>query len=245
MFFWLFLGAFVESNGLPSDALPVLASYTSSWYAVISMFSLSTLGISISFSVIYATYSLAYSFRYTKLRPLTYLSNLGAASGIVGVTLGVVMLLSTYALFSYKFGVNLVPASPVLAVFVAALTGVFMYSLGMFLVLLLINFLGLKNESFVSFIPLILAYGFGFTQLYAKLPASLLYASPYNAIQGLMYHAYSVQPVPVQFTAPTGVSLDPFLLGVSLVAWVVLLILVDSAMLRRIKTRDVEEARQV
>jgi hypothetical protein len=245
MFFWLFLGAFVESNSLPKNALLTLSPSTSSWYSVISMFSLSTLGISISFSLIYATHSLAYSFRYTKLRPMTYLTNLGAASGIVGVTLGVIMLLSTYALFSYKFGVNLAPANPVLAVIVAAVTGVFMYALGMFLVLLLINFLGLKNESFVSFVPLILAYGFGFTQLYAKLPASLLYASPYNAIQGLMFHAYSGQPIPQEFTASNGLTLEPLTLGVSLVAWIALLILLDSVMLRRIKPREIEEARQV
>jgi len=245
MVFWLVIGGFVESTGLPKGDSAVALNYTASWYGIINLFTLSSLGVSIAFSLIYSTHSLAYAFRYTKLKPLSYLANIVASSLIVGVVLSVIMLLLTYAIFSYRFGASAAPVNPALAVPVAALAGVFMYALATMLVLIIINALGLKNQNFVSFIPLLLGYVFGFTQLFVALPNIVIYASPYTAIQDLLYHAYSGEPIPEVLSNPTGTTLSPTYLAVSLVAWTLILLLIDSAMLRRIKPKSVEEARQV
>lgn len=245
MVFWLVIGGFVESTGLPKGDQAAALSYTASWYGLINLFSLSSLAISIAYSLMYSTHSLAYSFRFTKLKPSSYLINVVASSLIMGVVLSIIMLLSTYAIFSYKLGGAVAPVNPTATVPVAALAGVFMYALATLLVLILINSLGLKNQSFVSFIPLMLGYVFGFMQLFVSLPSLVIYASPFSAIQDLLYHAYSGQPIPKVLSNPTSTALSPAYLAISLAAWTLVLLLVDSALLRRIKPRSVEEARQI
>jgi hypothetical protein len=245
MIFWLIIGGLVESKGLPSGDHAVALSYTASWYGLINLFSLSSLAISIAYSLIYSTHSLAYSFRYTKLKPSTYLINLVASSLIMGVVLSVIMLLSTYAIFTYKLGASVAPVNTVLIVPIAALGGVFMYTFATLLVLILINTLGLKNQNFVSFIPLLLGYVFGFLQLFVTLPSLVIYASPFSAIQDLLYHAYSGKPIPTVLSNPTGPTLSAPYLAVSLMAWTLIFLFADSALLRRIKPRSIEEARQV
>ncbi|PSN89634.1 hypothetical protein B9Q03_08385 [Candidatus Marsarchaeota G2 archaeon OSP_D] len=245
MVFWLIIGGFVESTGLPKGNHMVALSYTASWYGLINLFSLSSLAISIAFSLIYSTHSLAYSFRYTRLKPSSYLVNLVASSLIMGVILSVLMLVSTYAIFSYKLGAGVAPANPALTLPIAALSGVFMYAFATLLVLILINSLGLKNQSFVSFIPLLLGYVFGFLQLFLSLPSLVIYASPLSAIQDLLYYAYSGQPVPSVLSNPSSQTLRTPYLTVSLVAWTLVLLVADSILLRKIKPRSIEEARQI
>jgi len=128
---------------------------------------------------------------------------------------------------------------------VAAFSSVFMCAFATLLVLVLINYLGLKNQSFVSFIPLILGFGFGFSQLFTSLPKALLYASPYSAIVGLLYSGYSGFPVLIILTNPSSATLDSYYLALSLVTWTFALLLIDAYLLGRIKPRSVEEMRQL
>ncbi|MEM3799334.1 MAG: hypothetical protein QXH56_04490 [Thermoprotei archaeon] len=245
MLFFLTLGGLVVSSSISKSNIHVVLGYTATWYALTNLTSLSTLAISIAYSLLYSTHSLAYCFRYTKLKPSSYIANVVCSSMTMGVVLSVIMLAATYVIFSQRFGAMVAPSNPALAVGLASLSGIFMFALSTFLVLTLVNTIGLKNQNFVSFIPFILSYGFGFTQLYTPLPKALIYASPFTSIQDLLYHAYSGYPVTAALTNPSTPTIQTQYLALSLVAWIILLIMVDAFMVRRIKPRSIEEGRQV
>lgn len=242
MLFWLVLGAYSFAQGIPQVAL---RGYTASWYGTIALYSLSSLAISVAYSIYFAGSSLVYSFKYTKLTPLSYIGTLLGSSSVLGILLSAIMLASTYGFYTARFGLNLVPSDPLGAIAVSALAGVFMMTFAMLLVLIVVNYVGLRSINLVTFVPLILAFGLGFTSLTNPLPSSFLYASPYNAIQALLYSAYSGSVAPVQLDNPASAALYwPYLL-ISLVAWIVLLLVVDSILLRRLKPRQLEEGRQI
>ena len=169
MIFWLVLGAYSFAHGIPNTK-EALDAYTSSWYSTVALYSLSSLAISIVYSIYYASSSLAYCFRYTKLTPLSYVGTLVGSSSVLGILLSAIILAATFVMFSAKFGFNLTPSDPVGAVLVSALAGVFMMTLAMLLVLIVVNYVGLQSINLVSFVPLLLAFGLGFTQLFSSLP---------------------------------------------------------------------------
>lgn len=244
MIFWIILGAYSFSQGIPDTAVAV-GSYTASWYSTIALYSLSSLAISISYSIYYASSALAYGFKYTKLKPISYVGTLVGSSSVLGIILSAIMLVSTYAMFSAKFGFNLIPKDPIGAVLISALAGVFMMTLSMLLVVIAVNYVGLQSINLVSFVPLLLAFGLGFTQLFTALPVTLTYLSPYNAIDSLLYQAYGGNPATIQLINPSSAALHwPYLL-VSLVGWIVVLLLADSFLLQRLRPRQVEEGRQI
>jgi hypothetical protein len=247
MAFWLVIGGIVESSQVPAHQPLAALDYTASWYALIALFSLASLGVTISFSLAYSTSSLSYYFRFTRLRPVTYMLDLLVSSTAIGVVLSVIMIVLTYMIFSYRLGGAAAPVAPWAAIGVSALSGVFIYAFSTFLVLLVINNLGLRNQSFMSFMPLVLSYLFGFANLFGTVPTALIYASPFTAIQDLLYHAYSGQPVYPGLANPVnnGPSLQPLYFALSIAAWIALLVVVDAFMLSRIKPRNIEEARQV
>jgi hypothetical protein len=244
MVFWLVMGAYVFTQGVP-DARSAASSYTSSWYAIIALYSLSSLAISIAYSIYYSSSSLAYGFRYTKLTPISYEGTLIGSSSILGILLSGIMLVATYAMFSAKFGLNLLPSDPFAAIAISALAGVFMMTFAMLLVLIVVNYAGLQSISLVTFVPLLLAFGLGYTQLLTKLPTIVLYVSPYNAISSLLYQAYAGTPAISELSNPSSPILQwPYLL-LSLVAWIFGFVLLNGFMLRGIRPRQVEEGRQI
>lgn len=242
MLFWLVLGAYTFSQGLPQNAL---GGYTASWYGTITLYSLSSLAISVAYSIYFSGPSLVYSFKYTKLTPLSYTGSLLGSSSVLGIILSTIMLVSTYAFYSAKFGINLSPSDPLGAVGISALAGVFMMAFAMLLVLIVVNYVGLRSINLVSFVPLILAFGLGFTGLLSQLPAAFLYASPYNAIQMLLFNAYSGSAATLQLDNPSSPALYwPYLMA-SLMIWTIFLLAVDSFLLRRLKPRQLEEGMQI
>ncbi|MEM0118171.1 MAG: hypothetical protein QXV32_06970 [Conexivisphaerales archaeon] len=244
MAFWLVLGAFVFSTNMPAQK-EIELTYTSSYYGIIALYSFASIAISVSYTVYYGSSSLAYSFRYTKLKPLGYFSSLLAAASVMAIVISTIMLLATYSLFSYRFGINLQPAQPLAALALSALAGAFMMVLAMLLVLIVVNYAGVKNINFISFVPLILSYIFGFGQLYANLPVAAEYLSPFTAISSLLFTSYSNLEMPVHPLDPSSGYLDWRLLLLSLLAWIFIIAIADTQLLRRIKPRAIEEARQV
>src|SRR5579875_1208235 len=232
MIFWLVLGAYSFAQGLPRQS-NILVPYTASWYGTIALYSLSSLAISIAYSIYYAS------------SPLSYAGTLVGSSSVLGAILSVIMLVSTYGLFSTRFSLRLTPSNPIEAILISALAGIFMMTLAMFLVLIAVNYVGLQNINLVTFVPLILAYGFGFSQLTTPLPPALLYASPYNAIQSLLFQAYSGLAPPAQLDNASSSLLQWQYLFASLIIWIIMLFLIDSYLLRKIRPRQVEEGRQI
>jgi hypothetical protein len=244
MAFWFVLGAYVFSGGLaPGHAADV--AYTSSWFAVIALFSLTTLAMSIAASISYGTSALAFGFRYTRLTPTGYSLSLIIAASVMAVLLGFIMTLVVSGLFSAHFATTILPANLPAIVGVAVVSGAFMMGLGTTLVLVVVNYLGLRSMSFIEFLPLILSYIFGFTQLFLALPAWALYLSPWNDMESLLYQAFSGTPARVVLANATSPILSwPISFG-ALIGWVIVLVGLSSVLLARIRSVSVQEGRQI
>jgi hypothetical protein len=244
MAFWFVLGAYVFSVGLPLNR-PSEVAYTSAWYAIIALFSLTIVAMSIATSLTYGTEALAYSFRYTRLTPTSYALSLMASAAVVGLLFSFVMAGLVSGLFSAHFGTDIWPANLAGLVGVSILSGAFMMGLGAALVLVVVNYIGLRSMNFIEFVPLVLSYIFGFAQLYVALPSIVLYLSPWNDMESLLYQAYRGMPATVTLTASGSPALDWPLCVAALAGWVVVLVGVSSLLLGRIRSVSVQEGRQI
>jgi hypothetical protein len=244
MLFWLVIGAFLESQGFDLHG-PSTLLYTSSWYAIIVILSLSMLAVAVSSSLTYGSAALSYSFRYTRLTPGGFLFSLVGGSAVLGFFLSFLMLGATVGVFGARFGRLLLPSNVLGLLGVSLLAGVFMMALATVLLLVVINYLGLKSTSFVAFVPLLLSYAFGLGQVYAPLPAWLLYGSPYNDLTSLLYEGYAGRPTPVEISTSSASVLSWPWLVVALLAWTLVLTGVAAFLLPRIRSRQLEEGRQV
>lgn len=244
MLFWIVIGAYVESSGYQLSG-PGLSAYAGAWYAVVVLLSLSMLAIAIANSLTYGSAALAYAFRYTTLTPARYLGAVVLASAIFGLILGFVILGGTVAIFGARFHAAIVPSNVPALVAVSLGAGVFYMALATNLMLLVINYLGLRSASMVGYVPLLLSYAFGLGQAFTTLPTWLLYGSPYNAITSLLYQGFTGAPVPVMLGSTGSVTLAGPLLVVGLVAWTVGLAVTATILLRRIRARNLEEGRQI
>ena len=244
MALWFVLGAYVFSPGLAPGRSAEL-TYTSAWFAVIALFSLTTLAMTIAASMVFGTSALAYGFRYSRLTPSAYALSGVVATAAMGTLFGLVMSGVVSALFSAHFGWAIVPANLLAVVGIAALSGAFMMGLGTVLVLIVVNYLGLRNLSFVEFVPLALAYIFGLSQLFLALPEWFLYLSPWNDMETLFFQAYSGSPATIVLTDGASGTLSGPLAAAALAGWVLVLVGLATVLLRRIRPVAVEEGRQV
>jgi hypothetical protein len=244
MFGWLLLIAYVlsaKATGTEAYLLPQVAV----WYGYITVAVFAVLAMTVVASISYSTQSLAYSFKYTKLSPISYVLNLMGGSSVVAILLSAIMLVSTFGLFSERFRINLPPSNVLGAMGVSALAGIFEFAFGAAIVLVIINYLGLQSQGFANFLPVMLAIFLGLSQASTALPSALIYASPINEIESLLFQEYSGQIPHVQLSDPTTAPLSWPLLLVGLVAWIGILLFVDGTMLKRLKPRQIEEGRQL
>jgi hypothetical protein len=244
MGFWFVLGAFVFSVGLPADRAAEVP-YTAAWFAVIALFSLTVIAMSLATSMTYGTDALAFGFRFTRLRPIGYALSLLVAAAAVGLVFTLIMAVLVSGLFSAHFGTLILPANLPALVGVSLLAGAFMMTLATALVIVVVNYLGLRSMNFVEFLPLVLSYLFGFAQLYLALPAIVLYVSPWNDMESLLYQAFRGAPATVALTNTSSAALSWPLSVAGLAGWVVVLLVVSSGLLRRIRSVSLQEGRQV
>lgn len=243
MLFWLFMGAYIFTTNSASHQVHFYNAAV--WYALIALISASTIATSISYSIYYSNSSLAYSFRFTRLKPLSYIGNALMSTSIMGAILGALMLIFTYLLFSNQAGYPLVPALPAYAIVVSVGAGAFMFLLAAVLITLVNNYMGLKNVTFVALIPLLLTYVFGFSQLGLKMPAYIVYGSPFTEISDLLFQAYYGHPSTLVLSDPTSPLLNYHYQIAGLAAWIVILFFAATALIKKIKPKPIEEARQV
>lgn len=243
-FFWLLMGAFVLSQNIPNTA-QAMNEVTSSWFGIIALFSFSSIAVSMAYTIYYASSSLQYSFKYTKLTPRLLVSTLVGSSSLLGMVLSSIVMTATFVFFSYHFNTMLAPGNVVGCIVVAALAGMFMMAFAIMLVLIALNYLGARSINLIMLVPMLLAFWLGTLQVDASMPVAAIYISPYNAIQSLLYSAYSGSSVYAQVYNPATPVLDWSLLIASVVTWIIVLIVIDIYLLRRVKPRSIEEARQI
>ncbi len=243
MAMWLGIGAFLESQGVGTTRSAIVA-YTTSWYAVIVLIALSLLAAVISGSYAYGSSALAYAFRYSRLTPAGYLASLVGGSALVGLVLNVVLLGATAGMFGLRFSTTLLPADPIALVGVSLLGGVFFMALSSTLALLAINHLGLRSADFVGYVPLVLAFVLGNGQVYVAFPRWFVYGSPFNDLTSLLYQGFSGSSATVELgTAAVSLGWVPLLLGI--LVWTAGLVGCTLVLLRRIRSRNLEERRQI
>ena len=155
------------------------------------------------------------------------------------------MLVITFGLFSERFGMRLPPSNVGGAIGVSALAGVFEFAFGAAIVLLVVNYLGMQSQGFTNFLPVMLTIFLGLSQAFATLPKLLIYLSPFNEIESLLYLGYSGNAPHVLLSDPSTAILSWQLLLLGLVSWIAILVSVDGFLLKRLKPRQVEEGRQI
>ncbi len=243
MAMWLGIGAFLESQGVGTSRSAIVA-YATSWYAVIVLIALSLLATSIAGSFSYGSSALAYAFRYTRLTPRGYLASIVVGSALLGLTLNVVLLGATAGMFGERFSTEILPSDPAGLLVVSLLGGVFFMALSATLALAAINYLGLRSLNFVGYVPLLLAFILGNAQAYVALPRWFVYGSPFNDLTSLLYQGYAGTPATAELAASSAPLAWVALLA-GLAIWTGALCAVTLALLRRVRSRHIEEARQV
>lgn len=243
MVFWLFMGSYVFGFNITTKVESL--GYTSVWFSLIGLISGSILATSVAYSVYYANSSLAYCFRYSKLKPSSYIFNLMGSTSLMGGIIGAFIIVFTMVLFSSRTGYILLPAYSYLSIVVFLATGMFMFLLSVVLVIFANNYSGLKSISFIVFIPQLLSYLFGFSELGIPLPSAVVYASPFSDIPRLLFQTYYGGASPLDMSNGTGQLMNPYILVASLIFWIALLFVLAMFLVRRIKPRSIEEGRQV
>lgn len=258
--FWVIAGSFFEAkNALRNVPQGYLAQaywfYSSAYFMYAIIASLSAVAVSTSLMLTFHTGSLPYLFRYGKLRPKTYMASVYVGLVFVSLIIGSLMTLATSVLFSINgMGVDVYPKEPLLTVGSIFMTSLFMTSFSFFLVLLLVKYLGLKNQNFVSLIPVILAFFtfFSYVNLDYNNPW-INYVSPFTSLMLVSGYSFLGSPLPISY----GSIMTAFgnhmsfqhpylgLLVISALMWTAILFLADVILLDRVTLERVEEAKLV
>ena len=95
----------------------------------------------------------------------------------------------------------------------------------------------------MNFIPIMSTIIFGLSQIFTKLPESILILSPFNEIESLLFQGYSNQPPHIQLMDLSTETLSWEILVVALLIWIIIFTLLNIELLKRLKPRNIEEAR--
>lgn len=260
--FWQSLGAYVFGDyAIPRELRlrvgegmwrRITLSYTGAWYGFIVLFMLSFISAALVQVVCHSVVSVRYLSKYSKASAPRFFAGLALAA-LTAIAIAVVpLLVSTVLFYSHKFydlKELLVPQSypGILATTVAG--GLFVYFLSMTLALLVIVLRRPRALSAVSWVPVILSFGLGYTANYAG--GVEIQALPFALVTRLSEHYYS--GVPIDLTRPgvetwpawlRGESLnvaDPLLVWLMLAGWIALLALASVLLLRKQRGIIVEE----
>ncbi len=243
MLFWLIMGAF--AFGFKPETKIFNLEYTSTWFALIALYSISTIGTTVAFSLYYGNSAIGYAFKYTHLTRWNLTLSIILAVSLGGILLGSFMLSLSVIFFSLKAGYIILPALPYYSIIVEIAGGIIMFLISGCLLLLVNNHFSLKNISFISFVPTILSYIFGFNMLSSGIPPLLAISNPFSELIGLFYYSYSGTYPSSVLSTGSGPHLNPIYLGVGLILWIVILFILFAWMISGIRPVSSEEARQI
>lgn len=240
MFFWIVMGAFIDSASVPKSSA---VYYTASWYGIIALFSTSSFATSIAFMIYYQSGSLPYFMRFSKLTPKYYLFSLYFTMLVTTIIVSIIMGLGVISLFSYHFGETIAPKNWGLFFLDAILAGVFYLPLSLLLEeLTIVTTRRLSNA--ISYIPVVLAYLFGFSYININL-GNLVYYSPFLSIQVLGVQSFFTRSIPLNFNDFKGPTLNVDYVIISAIGWSIVLSFASMLLFRRLYYKSLEEARIV
>jgi hypothetical protein len=234
--------AYIFGNYIPQveDAVRV---YTATAYGNLLMLSLSGAAVTIASSLLYSSRSIRFITKYTKLSPSGFLMENLLSSIVALLAISVVMFVSVTGVFYVRFGFVMMPLNPLGLVFGVLLSTLFIYALALFLNFAVIMLRAPRSASFISFLPLILAFT-AYAALWVDF-GNITYFSPFNCIVSVCYYFFSGQPPPTgNFLAPAGQNLVNMTLATgSLLTWSVVLMVLNLVLLRKMRGVGVEEIR--
>ena len=256
MLFWGIIGAYVQApnfiSKLPSSLKQagmeetVYLRFTSVWYATLIILSLSAIAVGIASILYYQTGTLPYLIRYSKLGASTYFASLYLGNLVASFILEALLTISVVYMFSNNgIGISATPSKLEIIIPTILLSSIFFISFAVFLNLAVIKFNAYRFQNLFNYIPLVLGFlAFSiFTYMTIESPA-VYYSNPYMAIQILLYYGYSGS---FEFSNATGVvttlDLSPILLFLSIIAWIVILNVINFILLRKIYYLSIEEGR--
>lgn len=240
--FWVLMYAYVFGNYIP-QVEEAVRGYTATAYGNLLMLSLSGASVTIASSLLYSSKSIRYVTKYTKLSPSRFLLENLTSSLIALLAISAVMYISITGVFYAKFGFALMPINIAGLAFSVFISTLFIYALALFLNFLVIILRAPKSASFISFLPLILAFT-AYAALWVDF-GNVTYFSPFNCIVSVCYYYFSGKEPPTgNFFAPNGQNLVNVSLAMaSLIAWLVVLMLLNLILLRKMKGVGIEEIR--
>ncbi len=237
---WLLMGVFLWSSSID---IKYIKEYAGIWFAVDSIFSISAIAVSLSYGIYFASTSLAYLFRNSSLKPKKFYFDNLISVGIFFIIIGTFLELRETILFKIKYGIIIFPSNFPLSILLFFVSGLIFYSFSIILVILINNYVGLKNISFVSFIPMILGMVLGYSALYVKIPDSLLYTNFYTPTLYLYVYSYVLKTPWIVLSNPFSGNVNLDLCIISLIGWLAMLIIISIYLLTKIRASNIEEVR--
>ena len=240
--FWVLMWAYVFGSYIPQTEEGVRI-YSATAYGTLLMLSLSGAAVTVASSLLYSSKSIRYVTKYTKLSPSRFLLENLSSSLIALLTISAVMFSSVLVVFFVRFGFFVLPMNVVGLSFSIVLSTLFMYALSLFLNLLIVVTRAPKSASFISFLPLILAFT-AYSSLWIDIK-NAAYLSPFNCIVSICYYYFSGQVPPTGnfFMQGEKTLVNMGLTVASLVAWLALLIILDVVLLKKMRGIGVEDIR--
>ena len=248
--FWLFMGAHLFIRGIPEEVVALYEfkiGYTASWYGVAGTFSLASLCVGLCYYFLYATSSLPYVTKYGKVSISSFFLQIISGTFLYSSFLAAILMLCTYGIFSHALSYNLLPGNPWLAFLFVGMGGLFYYLLAMAIILVLILLRKVKSVRLVSFLPMMASYALVFLQVFGAAGKTLVYASPFNNIYSLATYAYFGEPIPLEWgmAADKPILIDPTYSMLILLAWMIILAIVNICLMRGVKEVPTEELREL
>jgi len=245
--FWIVMGAYIFSKDMGSN-LPVelYLSYTGSWFSICTILSFTSISVGLVDFTYSSSFSLRYLTKFSSLNPRRYYLSTLASSTTYSLFYVALLVLEVFALYSARFSVLLIPKMPLELVASAMLSAVFIYEFSAFLAYLALVLRKPKYIRFMEYLSLILAYPLIFLQLSSDI-GILAIVSPFNAVNGLLYHYYSGLDVPKGAIAswrPGVEALSPASLWASLLAWILVMGILNIFLIRRQRGVSLDELRQ-
>ena len=242
--FWVFMWAFVFGTNIPPFE-PAIREYLGTAFGALLVLSLSSAASGITMSLLYSSKSIRYVTKYTKLSPSRFfLENLLSSLAVLGV-ISLIMFLSVVLVFLGKFGMLVLPANGP-GLFLSIILGtLFMYTLSLFLNLLIVVLKAPKSATFISFLPMMLGF-LPYMSLWIDFGV-VAYISPFNSLTSVCYHFFSgnLPPTGNYLMDPRGALMNMPLVVLSLLLWVILFVIADIVLLKKMRGVGVDEIRVV
>jgi hypothetical protein len=235
--------AYVFGNYIPQMEEAVRI-YVAAAFGNLLMLSLSGAAVTIASTLLYASKSIRYVTKYTKLSPSRFLIENFASSLVALLTISTVMFASIVGVFYTKFGFVMVPSNAIglsLSIFLGTL---FIYALSLFLNSLVVVLRSAKSASFIFFLPVIFAFT-AYASLWIDF-GNLTYFSPFNCIVSTCYYYFSGKAPPTGglIMMPDERTLvDVNMTLISLIAWLITLMVFNVFLLRKMRGISIEEIR--